>query len=329
MRRKPLPSLVPATLRTAFSALRRNTMRSALTTLGIVIGVGAVIAMIEIGQGSKSAIEASMASMGANNLLVQSGAASSGGISWGSGSVLTLTPPDADEILRQCESVEAVAPVVRGQGQVVRGNRNWVPMSIYGTTPSYLNVRDWEDLDEGDMFTERDVLNANKVCVIGQTLSRELFQGDSPVGKEIRVQNVSLRVVGVLSRKGANMMGMDQDDIVLAPWTTIKFRVTGTRSATGGNGGSQSSASSASSTTGAVNTLNNLYPGSTQLYPVQSASQMADTPQPIRFANVDQIMVKAASTEEIQAAIDEITSLLHERHHIRRSIKPTTSTSAT
>ena len=220
--------LLPPTLRTALGALRRNVMRSALTTLGIIIGVGAVIAMIEIGQGSKSAIQKTIASMGANNLLVNSGAAASGGVSYGSGSVLTFTPQDAAEIARHCPAVDAVAPIVRARAQVIYGNRNWVPMSIYGTTPDYLAVRDWENMEEGEMFTDRDVTSSARVCVIGETIDGELFQGQSPVGKDLRVQNVSLRVIGVLSRKGANMLGSDQDDIIIAPWTTIKYRVTGT-----------------------------------------------------------------------------------------------------
>jgi len=306
-----VPSLIPPTFRTALVALRRNKMRSALTALGVIIGVGAVIAMMEIGQGSKAALQKSIASMGANTLMIQAGAASSGGVTFGSGSVLTLTPQDADEIGRQCPAVADVAPVVRARTQIICGNRNWVPFQISGTTPSYLAVRDWEDLSEGDMFSDRDVRNGNKVCVIGETLKRELFQGESPLDKEIRIQNVSFRVIGVLSRKGANMMGMDQDDIVLAPWTTIKYRVSGTTL-----GNVNQSAAASQDTSNQVNTLSNLYPGSTALYPVLSAIEAADTPQPVRFANVDQIMVKAASAEEIPQAVAQITDLLRERHRI-------------
>jgi ABC-type antimicrobial peptide transport system permease subunit len=298
----------------AIHALRRNIMRSALTTLGIVIGVAAVIAMMEIGQGSSSAVKQTIASMGANMLLVQPGTASSGGVTFGSGSVLTLTPQDADAILRECPAVISVAPIVRVRTQVVYGNRNWVPLYIYGTTSAFLEVRDWQDLEEGEVYTDRDVRNGGKVCLVGQTLVRELFQGQSPVGKEIRVQNVTFKVIGVLSRKGANMMGLDQDDILLAPWTTIKYRVAGTSAATA----NQSAAAAPGQNQ--VNTLNQLYPNTdyqSMLYPQPSAYQLADTPQPIRFTNVDQIMVRAESTESMQEAIRQITGLLHERHHIR------------
>jgi macrolide transport system ATP-binding/permease protein len=304
--------LVPATLRTAFGALRRNLMRSALTTLGIIIGVSAVIAIFEISSGSREALVKTMSSMGANMLIVQSGAAASGGVSWGTGSEKTLTPDDAVQIAKQCAAVTAVAPIVQAGGTVVYQNRNWIPANMTGTTPPYLIVRDWQNMHDGEMFTERDVLAANKVCVIGMTLAKELFQGESPVGKDVRVNNVALRVVGVLGRKGGSMMGMDQDDVLVAPWTTMKYRITG--NAAGG-----AAVAAAASTPGydKVNSLNQLYPGATKLYPEQSTSQKANTPMPIRFTNVDTILAKAASSERTQEAITEITSLLHERHRIR------------
>jgi ABC-type antimicrobial peptide transport system permease subunit len=147
------------------------------------------------------------------------------------------------------------------------------------------------------------------VCLLGQTLVRELFQGESPIGKEVRVKNVDFRVIGVLRPKGANMMGMDQDDILLAPWTTIKYRVTGS---------TLSETNQSASTLGtSVNTLSNLYPGtSNDLYPEKSEIQESDNPMPVHFANVDQILVSAQSTKEIPAAIHQITELLHERHRI-------------
>jgi len=298
------------TLRTAFHALRRNKMRSALTTLGIIIGVAAVIAMSEIGSGSSKAIQKTLASMGAANLSVSPGAASSGGVTFGGGSAQTLTPEDGEAIARECPAVRAVAPQVHGRAQVVYGNRNWVPLFIDGSTPDYLAVRGWE-MAEGECFTDQDVRNAAKVCVLGQTLVRELFQGASPIGQEIRVKNVSFKVVGVLRPKGANMMGMDQDDLLLAPWTTIKRRVSGSMLAN-----VNQSAASAQDTQ-QVNTLSRLYPGQPSLYPVPSPTQAADTPLPVRFVTVDHLMVAAQSPELMPAAIRQITAVLRERHRIR------------
>lgn len=301
------------TLRTAIHAMRRNVMRSILTTLGIIIGIAAVIAIMEIGQGSSSAIQARIASMGANTLLVLPGQAASGGISWGVGSSMTLTPQDADALAKECPGAAHVAPLVRGKGQVIYGNRNWVPMQTSGTTPEFLDIRDW-GISEGDIFTDRDVRNGSKVCVIGQTLKRELFGEESPIGKELRVQNVSFRVVGVLSRKGANMMGMDQDDILLAPWTTVKFRLSGS----GSSAGQSSASSSSSGSSGQVNSLNALYPSSSvQLYPDISAIQAADTPMPVHFANIDQILVAAKSSTAVPGTMKEITQVLRERHRLR------------
>jgi macrolide transport system ATP-binding/permease protein len=305
-------ALMPATLRTAFGALRRNLMRSALTTLGIIIGVGAVIAMVEISEGSRTELMKTMSSMGSNVLIVANGAAASGGVNWGSGTEEMLTPDDATEIARQCPAVAEAAPIVSAGGQVVYGSRNWVPMRITGSTPGYLAVRDWSNMDEGEMFTDRDVLSANRVCVIGTTLARELFQGESPVGKDIRLKNVSLKVVGVLGRKGATMMGDDQDDIVLAPWSTIKYRISGSRTAS-----AKAAATASSSGLEKVNSLQNPYPGTVALYPVQSAVQKANTPQQVRFETVDVILVKGASSSRTKEALNEITALLHERHRIR------------
>ncbi len=269
--------------------------------------------MVEISQGSRTALLKSMDSMGANSIMVRSGAAASGGITWGSGSILTLTPDDAAEIDSSAPAVAAAAPLVQIKGgQVVFGNHNWIPMTVFGTTPSYLDVRDWNNLDEGEMFTDRDVRNANKVCVVGETIVKELFDGDSPIGENLRLQNVSLRVVGVLSPKGSNMMGMDQDDIVLAPWTTLKYRIAD-------NSGESTAAATPtdSNSTQEVNSLSDLYPGSTTLYPEESASQLANTPQPVRFANIDQIAVKARSAETIRPAMKQMSSILRQRHSIR------------
>ena len=303
------------TFSTALRALRRNVMRSALTCIGIIIGVAAVIAITEIGNGISKLNAQKIASLGANNLMIQPGQAASGGVSFGAGSVLSLTPQDCEAILRDCPAVRSAAPTVRSNAQVVYGNRNWVPQTITGTTPEYLDVREWPVV-EGGMFSDQDVRNSAKVCIIGQTLRRELFAGESPIGKEIRLQSVAMRVVGVLERKGASMFGQDQDDIVMAPWTTIKYRLSGkTESASS----AQAQASAAST---AVNSLSNLYPNTqTQLYPAQSQTQAADTPQPIRFTNINTIMAAAVSTVDIPVAMKQITELLRERHHLRPGVE--------
>jgi ABC-type antimicrobial peptide transport system permease subunit len=298
------------TLRASVHALRRNIMRSILTTLGIIIGIASVIAMMEIGKGSSTSIQRTIASMGANNLLVMPGTAASGGVSFGAGSIMTLTPQDADAIRQECPSVRASAPIVRARTQVIYGDRNWVPLYIYGSTPAFLEVHDWSNLAEGRTFTDMEVRDGTTVCLLGQTLVRQLFQGESPIDKDVRVQNIAFRVVGVLSRKGANMMGMDQDDILLAPWTAIKYRVTGSSV---GNVNQSSAAGSQQ-----VNSLNQLYPGTQgNLYPAPSTTQAADTPVTARFTNIDQILVSARTSLEIPAAIRQITALLQERHHIR------------
>jgi macrolide transport system ATP-binding/permease protein len=309
--------------RTALNGLRRNYLRAGLTTLGISIGVAAVIAMMEIGRGSSNVIQTTIAGMGANNLLVLPGTASSGGVSFGAGSVTTLTPQDAEAILADCPAVKGAVPVVRARTQVIYSNRNWVPLFIFGTTPGFLDIREW-DLDEGQMFSDQDVRLANRVCVLGQRVVWKLFQGESPLGKEVRIQNISFRVVGILSSKGANMLGMDQDDILLAPWTTIKFRVTGSSAQTANQSTSASSSpastfsSSGSITTQMLNTLSQVYPSQQrQLYPVQSPAQQADMPMAVRFVNVDQILTAARDTKDIPLVTHQIIQLLRERHRIR------------
>jgi ABC-type antimicrobial peptide transport system permease subunit len=304
-------------VRTAFRALRRNVMRSALTTLGIVIGVAAVIAMTEIGQGSRAAVERTIQNMGANNLLVVPGTATSGGVTFGTGTGVTLIPPDADAMIRECPAVNSVAVVVRTRTQATYSNRNWVPVYIYGTTPSFLEVREWTDMEEGEPFTDGDVRNGSRVCLVGQTIKRELFDNESPLGKELRLQNVGFRVIGVLSPRGANMMGLDQDDIILAPWTAIKARVSSNTLASVNQSG-PGAANSAFSAATSVNSLNQSYPGSQDsIYPSIDPLRVADYPQQTRFTNVDQIIARANSSEEVPLAIRQITELLHERHHIK------------
>jgi len=296
---------------TAVRSLRRNVLRSVLTTLGIIIGVASIIAIAEIGQGSSSAIKEVLEATGVNNLLVQAGAASNNGVSLGSGTIKTLTPEDTQAIDHECPAVDSMAPLVYARRQVVNGNRNWVPVYLYGTTPSFLRVRRWEELTEGEPFTDRDVRDVGQVCLLGQTIVKELFEDESPIGREVIVNDVPLRVIGVLSRKGTNIIGIDEDDILLAPWTTIKFRV----SASSSPNAPAVAASGESAMIAGL--LGRRYPRSEHgLYLSQSSTQALDTPKLERFSNVDAILIRAQSTEEIPVAKEQIRELLHERHQI-------------
>jgi len=289
-------------------ALRRNVMRSILTCLGIVIGVAAVIAMMEIGEGSSSLIQETVSKMGADNILVLPGTAQTGGVSQGIGTVVTLHPQDCDAILRECTAVRSAAPIEHTRVQLVRGNKNWMPQNLCGTSPAYIDVHDWP-VENGEMFSDADVRNGSKVCVIGQTIVRELFDGEDPIGQELRLNNISFRVVGTLAPKGANMMGWDQDDVLLAPWTTIKYRIESAST------GATVAASSISTT---VNSLNQLYPNTkVQLYPQSSAVQQADRPQVIKFSNVDQLIVAADGPPMVPLAIRQISLLLRDRHRLQ------------
>jgi ABC-type antimicrobial peptide transport system permease subunit len=292
----------------ALHALRRNVMRSILTILGIVIGVAAVIAMMEIGRGSSFSVEQTIASLGANVIQVDPDESIVNGVSSGSGGRVTLTPDDADAIRRECSAIRCVAPSVDCWGQIVYGNRNWHPNNILGTTPEFLTVRKWEVVN-GRPFSFDDVRSAAGVCLIGQTIVKQFFSDESPLGKEIRLRNLHLTVIGVLARKGTSMMGRDQDDYVIAPWTTIKYRVSGWRLAT------QPAATAGSP--GAVNSLSQLYPNQqVQLYPQASATQAADMPQLTRFADLDDVWISASSAEQIPVAIKQLTAVLRDRHKI-------------
>jgi ABC-type antimicrobial peptide transport system permease subunit len=289
-------------------------MRSLLTCLGLVIGIAAVIAQMEIGQGTAQAVQQTIATLGANFIQVEPGSSSSSGVHSGAGTCLTLTPQDCDAILRDCNTVLWAAPGVDCRMQVLYASRNWQPWKILGTSPAYFQIRSWTDLVEGDLFTESDVNRAANVCVLGQTPTRELFGNESPVGKEVHVRGIALKVIGVLSRKGANMMGMDQDDLIVAPWTTVKFRLNGSKLAFA----QLSAAAAAAASLTQVNTLTKSYPGTqAQIYPQRSAAQLADTPQLVRFADLDDIYISVHSPEEIQPAIAEITQLLRQRHRLR------------
>lgn len=211
-------------LLSAFRALQRNKMRSFLTMLGIIIGVAAVIAMLAIGQGAQFSVEQQISALGTNVLIILPGAQQSAGVHMGAGSVTTLTEEDALAIQRECPSVALVSPGTRAGGQVIAGNLNWAT-GIEGTGPDYLEIRKWT-VEYGDFYTDQDIKSASKVCVLGKTVADNLFPEQSPVGQNVRIRNVPFKVNGVLAKKGQNAMGQDQDDVILAPYTTVARRLT-------------------------------------------------------------------------------------------------------
>ena len=212
-------------LKVAYRALVRNKMRSSLTMLGIIIGVGAVIAMVGIGQGAKRMIDDQVASLGDNLLTIRSGSHFHGGVRSGAGTITNLTDDDAKAILENCPAVTRVTPRVRSSAQIVAGNLNWAA-SVEGYAPDFVYIRSWPVVS-GSFFTEQDVRGATKVCVMGKTVVDNLFPGQDPVGEIIRINKLPFRVVWVLSPKGPNAFGHDQDDIVLVPYTTAQKKIIG------------------------------------------------------------------------------------------------------
>ena len=216
---------VLATFKISFRALRVNKMRSALTMLGIIIGVGAVIAMLAIGTGASEQVARQIASVGSNLIMIVPGSTTSGGVRMGFGTQSTLTVGDAEAIEKECPAVDKVAPILNGVAQVVYGNQNW-STGIMGTTPDMLIVRDWP-LRSGRSFSEQDVRSANKVCILGQTVVDNIFGDTDPVGQIVRIKNAPFVVAGVLDEKGQSPNGQDQDDTVLIPVTTAQKKIFG------------------------------------------------------------------------------------------------------
>jgi putative ABC transport system permease protein len=211
------------TLRIALRALARNKLRAFLTMLGIIIGVGAVIAMVAIGEGAKSTIRAQIASLGTNVLIVLPGSNSQGGVRLGTGNVNTLVDSDARAIVRELRSVSFASPVLRRPEQVVAGNLNWGTLA-QGVAPEFQQIRDWQVAD-GRFLHEGDMESAAKVAVIGETVARQLFGNDNPIDAVIRIRNIPFRVVGLLAPKGQTGQGTDQDDTLMIPYTTMQKRL--------------------------------------------------------------------------------------------------------
>ena len=211
-------------LKIALRALANNKLRGFLTMLGIIIGVASVITMLAIGQGSKRSIQALISEMGSNMIMIQPGADMRGGVRQDASAMETLKLQDYEDIVNETRYVSATSPSVNSSGQVIYGANN-APTTVYGISPDYMEIRRYE-VEDGDMFSDQDVQTAAKVCVIGKTVVDNLFPGgENPVGKVIRFQKLPFRVVGVLKSKGYNSMGMDQDDLILAPYTTIQKKI--------------------------------------------------------------------------------------------------------
>jgi putative ABC transport system permease protein len=257
---------VLASMKIAFGALLINKLRSALTMLGIIIGVAAVIAMVAVGAGAQVRIQQQIASIGSNIIIVLSGSITSSGVRVGTGNAQTLTEDDAKALASDSSAVQAAAPVSRGGAQVVYGNQNW-GTQILGTTPDYLSIRDLQ-VEEGQPFTNADVDAAAKVALIGKTVAGSLFNGEDPIGKVIRIKKVPFTVVGTLVPEGQSPTGQDQDDVILLPISSAKKKVIG-------------------------------------------ASQA-------NAASVGQIMVQARDGMTA-AALEQMTDILHQRHHIQGS----------
>lgn len=208
----------------AIRAIAANKMRSFLTALGIIIGIAAVITMLAIGQGSKASIKANIAEMGSNMIMISPGADMRGGVRQDASSMETLKQADYQSIKEDCNYISAISPTVNSSGQWIYGNNN-TQSSIYGVNQDYLSIRQLKVAD-GEMFTDTDIKAAAKVCILGQTVVDYLFpDGSDPIGKVVRFNSIPFRVIGVLQKKGYNSMGMDQDDLVLAPYTTVMKRI--------------------------------------------------------------------------------------------------------
>jgi putative ABC transport system permease protein len=223
-----MPAFILVTILTALRVLRRNRMRAGLTMLGIVIGVGAVIAMVSIGQGARAAVSAQVASMGTNVIVVLPGATTAAGVRGGQGGAMTLTITDAMELKKRIPLLTETGWARRDVLQIINGNRNWNG-PVTGISPSYLTIRDWS-FTSGGPFTQFDLDSAARVAVLGQTTVENLFEpGEEPVGSNIRLKNVTFRVVGVLAPKGQSMQGADQDDIIFIPFSTAERKVFGSQ----------------------------------------------------------------------------------------------------
>ena len=299
---------------TCLRGLVRNPMRAALTVLGIVIGIAAVVAIMEIGEGSKQQIADKFSSLGANVINIFGASVSTSGVNSGMGGRASLFPSDAEAIMQECQStVISATPFVRASGQVIVGNMNWSPNSIKGGNENYLDIEGWE-VERGHAFTKKQVDEAARVCLIGKTIASQLYPNQDPIGQDIRIKDVVFTVIGVLAAKGADGMGNDQDDCLILPWTSIRTRLMGASgSATIVKGGAANSANKVSSTDTFSTTGVNYYPGC-DLQPFSNA------PHPLRTRTVDSILVKIRNSENAAPAMDEMTPVLRRQHKLEPGV---------
>lgn len=299
---------------TCLKALVRNPMRAALTVLGIVIGIAAVVAIMEIGEGSKKQVADKFSSMGTNVITISGASVSTAGVNTGMGGRASLYPQDATALMKECpEFVKAASPVVRASGQIIVGNQNWSPRSITGGNEHYLSIEGWK-VATGSAFTQKQVEEASRVCLIGSTIAKELYADTEPIGQDIRVKDVVFTVIGVLETKGADGMGNDQDDCLILPWTSIRTRLMGSSSsAVITKGGAANSAQSVSATSTFSTTGVNFYPGC-DLQPYTNA------PHPLRTRTVDSIAVQVQDGKDPNKAMDAMTPILRKLHELEPGV---------
>lgn len=284
--RRPKFAAVINAVGVAASALRRNALRTSLTMLGVVIGVASVVSVMELSVGATVAIKDTVSSMGASMLTIHPNRGSS---STRRVRENRLFPDDVVAVAKQCPAVKVAAPMVYAEIQLVRGNLRWTPKFAMGTSSEYLKARNWDDLDMGQPFSQQQILDSAKVCILGKTVAEQLFAGEYPIGQEIRANGVPLRVIGVLSPKGGDIIGNDQDDIMIGPWTTFKYRI---------NAGASPQQRA---TTFAD-----------RLPPMQLVSQQGSP----RDESIHQIYIQAHSPDRVAEAREQITALLCRRHDV-------------
>jgi len=301
-------------LLTCLSGLVRNPMRAALTVLGIVIGIAAVVAIMEIGEGSKKQVADQFSNLGTNVINVFGAAVSTSGINSGMGGRASLYAADADALVEECgEYVESASPYVRASGQVIVGNQNWNPGSIKGGNEQYLGIEGWK-VAQGSAFTAEQVAKADRVCLIGNTIAKQLYPGKDPIGQDIRVKDVTFTVMGVLEPKGADGMGNDQDDCLILPWTSIRTRLMGASgTATITKGGASNKTSKVSATDTFSTSAVDFYPGC-DLQPFTNA------PHPLRTRTVDSLLVKIRSGADPNKAMDAMTPVLRRQHKLEPGV---------